>query len=152
MYMHSFVVRYGLPVCCDRRSVASCHALLAPRPTTLHRSCSPLNKRMSEPFLHCMPPCFASASAMRCVCVCACACMRACECVCVWIYTLLCRFVKGLTLLHKDFRQAVLSANRAHEKPVLSEDTLRLILGNVGSLLNLNSGLLEELQLRMSNW
>lgn len=61
-------------------------------------------------------------------------------------------FVKNLGLLHKDFRQAVLSANRAHERPVLAEDTLRQILGNVGSLLNLNSGMLEELETRMANW
>ena len=61
-------------------------------------------------------------------------------------------FVKGLTLLDKDFRQAVRSANNAHEKTVLSEESLKLILGNVSSLLNLNSGMLQELEERMSKW
>ena len=61
-------------------------------------------------------------------------------------------FVKGLTLLHKDFRQTVQSANRAHEKPVIADEVLRQILGNVGSLLTLNSGLLNELEERMAHW
>jgi hypothetical protein len=60
--------------------------------------------------------------------------------------------VKGLTLLDKDFRQAVKSANNAHEKPVISEENLKAILGNVGSILTLNSGLLEELEMRMMSW
>ena len=63
-----------------------------------------------------------------------------------------CRFVKGLKLLDKDFRQAMKSANNAHEKPVISEENLKLILGNVGSILTLNSGLLDELEIRMSTW
>ena len=60
--------------------------------------------------------------------------------------------MRALTLLHKDFRQAVLSANRAHEKPVISEETLKQILGNIGSLLALNSGMLQELESRMQDW
>lgn len=60
--------------------------------------------------------------------------------------------MKGLTLLDKDFRKAVKSANNAHEKPVISDDNLKLILGNVGSILALNSGLLEELETRMLSW
>jgi len=60
--------------------------------------------------------------------------------------------VKGLALLHKDFRQAMLSANRAHEKPVISEETLKQILGNIGSLLALNAGMLQELEDRMADW
>lgn len=60
--------------------------------------------------------------------------------------------MKGLALLHKDFRQAMLSANRAHEKPVISEETLKQILGNIGSLLALNAGMLQELEDRMADW
>lgn len=63
-----------------------------------------------------------------------------------------CRFVKGLTLLDRDFRQAMRSANNAHEKPVISEENLKLILGNISSILTLNSGLLEELEKRMRSW
>ena len=57
-----------------------------------------------------------------------------------------------MTLLDKDFRQTVKSANNAHEKPVITEENLKLVLGNVGSILALNSGLLEELEKRMSMW
>ena len=60
--------------------------------------------------------------------------------------------MKGLTLLDKDFRQAVRSAINAHEKPVIPDEALKLILGNVGSLRTLNSGLLQELEERMSLW
>ena len=63
-----------------------------------------------------------------------------------------CRFVRGLTLLDKDFRQAVKSANNAHEKPAITEDNLKQILGNVGSILALNSGFLDELEIRMKSW
>jgi hypothetical protein len=35
---------------------------------------------------------------------------------------------------------------------VISEETLRLILGNLGSILTLNSGMLAELEARMKNW
>ena len=62
------------------------------------------------------------------------------------------RFVKGLTLIDKDFRQAMRSANNAHEKPVVTEEGLKIILGNVSSLLTLNSGLLQELEERMAQW
>lgn len=61
-------------------------------------------------------------------------------------------YVKGLKLIDRDFRLAVLSANRAHDKPVLPEETLKLILGNVSSILTLNSGLLAELEGRMKQW
>ena len=61
-------------------------------------------------------------------------------------------YVKGLTLLDRDFRSAVQSANRAHDKPIVSEETLKLILGNVSSLLSLNSDMLAELEGRMKNW
>ena len=67
-----------------------------------------------------------------------------------FLYT--CSFVKALTLLDKDFRQAMRSANNAHEKPVITEENLKVILGNVGSLLTLNSGLLQELEERMAQW
>ncbi len=63
-----------------------------------------------------------------------------------------CSFVKGLTLLDKDFRQAVRSANNAHDKPVLGEDVLKLILGNVSSLHSLNSDMLRDLEDRMNKW
>ena len=55
-------------------------------------------------------------------------------------------------LLDKDFRQAVKSANNAHEKPVISEESMKQIMGNVSSILTLNSGLLEELETRMAMW
>lgn len=61
-------------------------------------------------------------------------------------------FVKGLKLLHVDFRQHMVSANNAHEKPVVSEEILSQILSNIGSLYILNSELLKELETRMSNW
>ncbi len=61
-------------------------------------------------------------------------------------------FVKGLTLLDKDFRQAVRSANNAHDKPVIPDEAMKLILGNVSSLLNLNSDMLKDLEDRMSRW
>ena len=46
----------------------------------------------------------------------------------------------------------MLSANRAHDKPVLAEETLKAILSNVGSLYVLNSGLLNQLEERLANW
>ncbi|XP_065909891.1 FYVE, RhoGEF and PH domain-containing protein 6-like [Dysidea avara] len=61
-------------------------------------------------------------------------------------------FVQGLTLLNKEFRETVLSANRAHDKPVLPADTLKAILSNVGSLYVLNSGLLNQLEERLAKW
>ena len=70
----------------------------------------------------------------------------------IFSLSFLCRFVKGLTLIDKDFRQAMRSANNAHEKPVITEDGLKTILGNVSSLLTLNSGLLQELEERMAEW
>ena len=60
--------------------------------------------------------------------------------------------MKGLKLLHVDFRQHMVSANNAHEKPVVSEEILSQILSNIGSLYILNSELLKELEARMSNW
>ena len=60
--------------------------------------------------------------------------------------------MKGLTLLDRDFRQAMKSANNAHEKPVITEENLKQVLGNIGSILALNSGLLEELETRMKSW
>ena len=62
------------------------------------------------------------------------------------------RYVKGLKLIDRDFRSTILSANRAHDKPILSEDTLKLILGNVSSILTLNAGMLAELEERMKMW
>ena len=62
------------------------------------------------------------------------------------------RYVKGLKLIDKDFRSAIASANRAYDKPVVSEDTMKLILGNISSILTLNSGLLAELEERMKIW
>ena len=62
------------------------------------------------------------------------------------------RYVKGLKLLDTDFRSAVRSANNAHEKPVISDEYMRQIMGNVGSILTLNSGLLDELETRMAIW
>ena len=61
-------------------------------------------------------------------------------------------YVKGLKLIDQDFRSTILSANRAHEKPVLSEETLKLILGNVSSILTLNSDMLKDLEDRMKIW
>ncbi|XP_019855450.1 PREDICTED: nascent polypeptide-associated complex subunit alpha, muscle-specific form-like isoform X2 [Amphimedon queenslandica] len=61
-------------------------------------------------------------------------------------------FVKGLKLLHVDFRQHMVSANNAHEKPVVTEEILSQILSNIGSLYLLNSELLKELEARMSAW
>ena len=46
----------------------------------------------------------------------------------------------------------MLSANRAHDKPVLPADTLKAILSNVGSLYVLNSGLLNQLEERLAKW
>ena len=69
------------------------------------------------------------------------------------IHTSLLMYRPMLTLLHmQDFRQAVLSANRAHDRPILSEETLNAILSNVGSLCILNSGLLSELEDRLKKW
>ena len=58
------------------------------------------------------------------------------------------RYVKGLRLLHDDFR-AWISEN---DKPVIPDDVLKQILGNIGSLVGLNSGLLSDLEARMANW
>ena len=52
----------------------------------------------------------------------------------------------------EDFRLAVQSANVAREKPVISEENMKLITGNVSSILSLNSGLLDELEARMAVW
>lgn len=68
------------------------------------------------------------------------------------MYYFINRFVKGLGLLHNDFRKHMLSANNAHEKQVVSEEILTHILSNVGSLYMLNSELLKELETRMSTW
>lgn len=58
-----------------------------------------------------------------------------------------------LASLHmQDFRQAVQSANRAHDRPILSEEILNAILSNIGSLCILNSGLLSELEDRLNKW
>ena len=46
----------------------------------------------------------------------------------------------------------MLSANSAHEKHVVSEEVLKHILSNVGTLYNLNSKLLAELETRVANW
>ena len=62
------------------------------------------------------------------------------------------RFVRGLALLHNDFRGHMMSANRAHEKQVISEEMLRVILSNIGSLYTINTGLLAELEERFANW
>ncbi len=70
----------------------------------------------------------------------------------VYIRTYVRRFVKGLILMDKGFRSSMKSANNAHEKPVISEENLKQVLGNVGSILTLNSGLLEELEDRMKSW
>ena len=67
-------------------------------------------------------------------------------------FSLLCRFVRGLALLHNDFRGHMTSANRAHEKQVISEEMLRVILSNIGSLYTINSGLLAELEQRIAKW
>jgi FYVE/RhoGEF/PH domain-containing protein 5/6 len=61
-------------------------------------------------------------------------------------------FVKGLRLLHCDFRQHMMSANTAHEKQVVTEETMAMILSNVGNLHMLNSELLKELETRMATW
>ena len=63
-----------------------------------------------------------------------------------------CRFVRGLALLHKEFRGHMMSANRAHEKQVISEEMLRVILSNIGSLYTINTGLLAELEKRIASW
>ena len=70
----------------------------------------------------------------------------------IYVLNFINRFVKGLGLLHNDFRKHMLSANNAHEKQVISEDILTQILSNVGSLYLLNSELLKELETRMSTW
>ena len=62
-----------------------------------------------------------------------------------------CRYVKGLRLLHEDFR-AWINSNRDNDKPVIPDEVLKQILGNIGSLVNLNSGLLNDLEVRMANW
>ena len=67
-------------------------------------------------------------------------------------HTLTNSFVKGLTLIDKDFRQTIKSANNAHEKPVITEEQFKLLMGNVSSLLTLNSGMLQELEARMAHW
>lgn len=46
----------------------------------------------------------------------------------------------------------MLSANRAHEKQVVSEEMLTVILSNIGSLYTLNSGLLTMLEKRIAKW
>lgn len=56
-------------VCCDRKSVAGFLPPLVPKPTTLLRSCSPLNKRASGHFLPCMQS-FSASALEICVCVC----------------------------------------------------------------------------------
>ncbi len=62
-------------------------------------------------------------------------------------------FVRGLTLLHKDFRAHMLSANNAHEKVVATEETLNQILSsNLGGIYQLNTELLLELEERLLNW
>ena len=46
----------------------------------------------------------------------------------------------------------MMSANRAHEKQVISEEMLRVILSNIGSLYTINTGLLAELEKRIASW
>eukprot|EP00731_Ephydatia_muelleri_P001734 Em0001g1734a len=60
-------------------------------------------------------------------------------------------YVKGLRLLHEDFR-AWINSNRDNDKPVIPDEVLKQILSNIGSLVNLNSGLLNDLEVRMANW
>eukprot|EP00731_Ephydatia_muelleri_P001722 Em0001g1722a len=55
-------------------------------------------------------------------------------------------YVKGLRLLHEDFR-AWINSNRDNDKPVIPDEVLKQILSNIGSLVNLNSGLLNDLEL-----
>ena len=103
-----------------------------------------------------------------CVCVCVCVCVYGvCVCVCVhnmcmflspwvvwsltWPSNSTCRYVKGLHLLHEDSR-AWINSNRDNDKPVIPDEVLKQILGNIGSLVNLNSGLLNDLEVRMANW
>ena len=94
--------------------------------------------------------------------VCVCECVRVHETTVVHVSVLLevwslhvlplyCRYVKGLRLLHEDFRDWIHS-NRDNDKPVIPDEVLKQILGNVGSLVGLNSGLLNELEARMANW
>ena len=61
--------------------------------------------------------------------------------------------MRGLTLLHKDYRTHMLSANNAYEKTVASEETLNQILSsNLGGIYQLNTELLIELEERLKNW
>ena len=46
----------------------------------------------------------------------------------------------------------MLSANRAHDNPILPEETLNTILSNIGSLCVLNEGLLSQLEERLATW
>lgn len=62
------------------------------------------------------------------------------------------RFVQRLTLLDQDFRRAVDSYNKSHDRPVVSVETMQQILSNVGSLRQLNTDFLGKLEQRFRSW
>eukprot|EP00118_Oscarella_pearsei_P004344 m.18415 g.18415 ORF g.18415 m.18415 type:complete len:1513 (+) comp27655_c0_seq3:29-4567(+) len=61
-------------------------------------------------------------------------------------------FLKGLKLLHEDFRAAVTDAGVAAGKPIVTDDVMNAILQNVEQLVQFNSTLLNQLENRMKNW
>ena len=61
-------------------------------------------------------------------------------------------FVQRLTLLDQEFRGKIESYNRSHDRPVVSDETMRYILSNVGSLRLLNTDFLWKLEERFKNW
>ena len=61
-------------------------------------------------------------------------------------------FVRRLTLLDVEFRGAIETFNESHDKQVVTEETVRQILSNVGSLRLLNSDFLDRLEERFRTW
>ena len=60
--------------------------------------------------------------------------------------------MQRLTLLDQGFRGAIDSYNRSHDRPVVSEETMKQILSNVGSLRQLNTDFLDKLEQRFKSW
>ena len=60
--------------------------------------------------------------------------------------------MRRLKLLDEDFRGVFESYNRAHSKTAISEDALKQILSNIGSLKNLNKQFLGQLEARFKTW
>jgi hypothetical protein len=61
-------------------------------------------------------------------------------------------FVRRLKLLDVEFRGAIEEYNRSHDKQVITDETIRQILSNVGSLRLLNSDFLDKLEERFRSW